>query len=549
MELREYLAIMRKWWWLIALCAILAAGASFVVNRSTPPVYQASTTLMVGQIIQDPNPNTQDMSTSERLAQTYAEIARRQPILQATVKALGLDTSWEELRERVSVNLVRNTQLIEIRVMDTDPQRAKVTADEIARQLILQSPTQQDKEREGHRQFVTAQLADLQAKIEAGQAEIAELEKSLAVAFNAEQMQNIRAQITALQNQVNIWQANYASLLSFLQEGVTNYISVVEPATVPMVPISPRTRTNILMAAMVGIMLGAGFAFLIEYLDDTIKSPDDIVQTLGLSPLGAIGRIDGKSYGDKLIAAIHPRSPISEAYRILRTNIQFSAVDRPLETLLISSPNPIEGKSITLANLGVVMAQAGLSAILVDSDLRRPVLHKIFDLPNKEGLTTALLEGEPHLDGHLQATQVENLWILTSGPLPPNPSELLGSQKMKNLIEALKEKADVILFDSPPSLVVTDAAVLARQVDGVLLVTDAGNTRREMARRAKDDLLKVGANVLGAVLNKLSPRGAGYYYHYYYYSRDGEGQKRRKRKKKRSLLSRLPVLRRLGHRR
>ncbi|MFB0533812.1 MAG: polysaccharide biosynthesis tyrosine autokinase, partial [Anaerolineae bacterium] len=131
----------------------------------------------------------------------------------------------------------------------------------------------------------------------------------------------------------------------------------------------------------------------------------------------------------------------------------------------------------------------------------------------------------------LQATQVENLRVLTSGPLPPNPSELLGSQKMKSLIESLKGKADVVLLDSPPSLVVTDAAVLAGQVDGVLLVADAGKTRREMAQRAKEDLIKVGANVLGAVLNKLSPRGAGYYYYYYYYSRDGDGRKGRKKGK------------------
>jgi succinoglycan biosynthesis transport protein ExoP len=544
MELREYLALIRKWWWLIVLCTVLAAGASLMVSRSTPPTYQASTTLIVGQIIQDPNPNTQDMSTRERLAQTYAEMVRRQPILQATVEALDLGVGWKALREQVSVNLVRNTQLMEIQVTDTDPQRAMLTADEIARQLILQSPTQQDKEREAHHQFVTAQLADLQAKIAAGQAGVVELEESLATAFNAEQIQSIRDQITALQTQVNTWQANYASLLSFLQEGATNYISVVEPATVPTAPIGPKTRTNVLLAAVVGVMLGAGFAFLIEYLDDTLKSPDDIVQALGLSPLGAISRIDGKSYEDKLVAAIHPRSPISEAYRILRTNIQFSAVDRPLGTLLVSSPNPIEGKSITLANLGVVMAQAGLSAILVDSDLRRPVLHKIFDLPNKEGLTTALLDGEFNLDGRLQATQVENLKVLTSGPLPPNPSELLGSQKMKVLIESLKGKADVVLFDSPPTLVVTDAAVLAGQVDGVLLVTEAGNTRREMAQRAKEDLLKVGANVLGAVLNKLSPRGAGYYYYYYYYSRDGDGQRRRKRKKG-SLLSKIPGLKRV----
>jgi len=170
-----------------------------------------------------------------------------------------------------------------------------------------------------------------------------------------------------------------------------------------------------------------------------------------------------------------------------------------------------------------------MSVIVIDSDLRRPVLHQLFGVPNNRGLTSALLEDEPDPDGYLQATGVESLQILTSGPLPPNPSELLGSQRMMGLIEQLKEKADILLCDSPPVLAVTDTAVLANQVDGVLLVVDAGATRREAAQRGKEQLVKVGANLLGAALNKLFVKGRGYYY-YYYYS-EGEGKKRRRRHK------------------
>ncbi len=241
----------------------------------------------------------------------------------------------------------------------------------------------------------------------------------------------------------------------------------------------------------------------------------------------------------------HPRSIIAEAYRILRTNIQFSAIDKPLKSIVVSSPNPMEGKSVTIANLAVVMAQAGARVVIVDSDLRRPVIHKIFNLPNTEGLTSVLLQDRPLADGYLQSTEVENLQVLTTGPLPPNPSELLSSQKMTDLIENLKEEADVVLLDSPPSLPVTDAAVLSSKTDGTLLVTDAGTTRRGAARRAKEDLMRVGANILGVVLNKFSVRGASsyYYYYYYYYSRDGDGRRRR-RSFWSGLLSRIPGLRR-----
>jgi protein-tyrosine kinase len=205
---------------------------------------------------------------------------------------------------------------------------------------------------------------------------------------------------------------------------------------------------------------------------------------------------------------------------------------------VVTSPNPVEGKSTTVANLGVVMAQAGKRVILIDADMRRPVLHRIFDVDNSRGLTDVLLSTELKLDGHLQPTGVENLRLLNTGPLPPNPSELLGSQRMAALIERLKEEADVILFDSPPSLAVADASVLATQTDGVLLVTDAGRTRRAMAKESVERFHKVGANLLGVVLNRLKAGRGGYYYYYYYYYRDG--QKHRRRHGWKRFLPRLP---------
>lgn len=214
----------------------------------------------------------------------------------------------------------------------------------------------------------------------------------------------------------------------------------------------------------------------------------------------------------KLITVANPRSPIAEAYRTLRTNIQFSSLDKPLHTLLVTSASPEEGKSTTLANLAVTFAQAGNEVVVVDSDLRRPSLHTLFELPNERGLTTYVLE-DPDAEPPIQATGIERLRVLTSGPLPHNPSELLGSQRMERAVAALRERADLVLFDCPPVVAVADAAVLGRRLDGCLLIISVGKTRRDHASRAKRLLDKANVNVLGAVLNnaRFDPSLYGYY--------------------------------------
>jgi non-specific protein-tyrosine kinase len=206
---------------------------------------------------------------------------------------------------------------------------------------------------------------------------------------------------------------------------------------------------------------------------------------------------------DHLITVTDPRSPVSEAYRTLRTNLDFSSLDKPIKTMLVTSAGPEEGKSTVLANLAVTTAQTGRKVILVDCDLRRPTLHNIFDLENEVGLTTMVVDKAAMESPPLQDTDVEGLQVISSGPLPPNPSELLGSRRMKEIIAALLERADFVLFDAPPVVAVTDAAVLATKVDGVLLVINAGGTKRDYARAAKARLEKVNANLLGAVLNNV----------------------------------------------
>jgi non-specific protein-tyrosine kinase len=213
----------------------------------------------------------------------------------------------------------------------------------------------------------------------------------------------------------------------------------------------------------------------------------------------------------RLITLTDPRSPISEAYRSLRTNLSFYSLDNPIRSLVVTSPAKAEGKSTTIANLAVTMAQSGRKTILVDCDLRRPSLHTLFDLRSEPGLTNIILDDDAALP--LQETGVENLWLLASGPKPPNPADLLGSRKIDQLLEKLSEMADIILFDAPPVIAVTDAAVLGAKVDGVLLVINAGQTRRDHAERAKELLEKAKVRIIGATLtNAPKDSSLGDYY-------------------------------------
>ncbi|MCA9976139.1 MAG: CpsD/CapB family tyrosine-protein kinase, partial [Anaerolineales bacterium] len=231
----------------------------------------------------------------------------------------------------------------------------------------------------------------------------------------------------------------------------------------------------------------------------------------------AIAFIKGDKPADRLITHFRPRDPISEAYRVLRTNLSFSAVDKELQDILITSSSPGEGKSTTVANLGTVMAQMGKRVIIVDADLRRPVQHKVFSVPNNQGLTTALLDQQTPVMEHVQSTKIPGLSILASGPIPPNPAELLNSHRMAHVMNELRLGADLIIFDTPPALTVADASILAPQVDGCILVVEVGKTRRDTFLQAVQRMQKTGANLFGTALNRLQPGRGGYYYDYYYY--------------------------------
>lgn len=222
-----------------------------------------------------------------------------------------------------------------------------------------------------------------------------------------------------------------------------------------------------------------------------------------------------------LITHSKPKSPIAEAYRTLRTNIHFSGLGSTYRTIMVTSAGPGEGKSTTLANLGVAMAQADSQVLIVDCDLRKPVQHKVFELTNLRGLTNVLVEKVP-VDEAVQETEVANLAVLTSGPIPPNPSELLGSGQMEEFIRQVKEKYDTVLFDSPPVVAVTDAAVLSSHVDGVILVLRSRVAKIDMAKQAKELIEKANGRLIGSVLYGVKFSGEDYHYYYYYGEKKGQ---------------------------
>jgi non-specific protein-tyrosine kinase len=551
MEFKQYLSILWKWSWLMVLSTLVAATSAYWATSDIPPVYETSTTLMVGRFIQTADPTGQDFAITSQLARSYVALARRQPVLEGTIETLGLNMSSQALAGRVGTNLVPGTQLIQISVKDGDPQRAKVLADEIARQLILQSPTPAEQEQTQHRQFIGEQLQTLQDQIKEAEEQIEELEGRMDLENSARGIQDIQNRIQVLQQKLTNWRGDYADLMGFYEGSRTNYLSVMETAVLPTTPVGSNRENYIFLAAAIGFTLAAGAAFLIEYLDDTIKADEDVDRVLNLPTLGSITRIHRiQEPSDHLVTMQAAYSPDTETFRILRTNLQFSNLTNPSPLVLVTSASAGEGKTTVASNLGITIAYTGERVILVDADLRRPSTHRLFGTANQVGLTSLLLDDTLPVEAALVETPVVGLKLMPSGPLPPNPADLLGSVPMKKRLEQMKELADMIIFDSPPVLPVADATILGTLCSGVILVVDAGRTRSPAARRAKEAMDHLNLKVMGVVLNKLSPRHTRdySYYSYYYSYANGRRQPKRNRRSKAPAAGQAGMLSRLMRR-
>ena len=517
-DLRRYGSLLWRWSWLIMLSMVLAGGVAFLVSQQTTPVYQAKATVLVEQ------PNTlktsvyNDVIKDERSIRTYTEMMVKAPVLDGVLEALDLDgvLSRQDLRHMVQVNLLRDTELIEVIVEDTDPERAAAIANTIVTEFSQQIQSLQAERYSESKSNLESQMAALQVELDQVAARLEEQPEP------------------AEKDRLETLQAQYREMYAYLLQGYeeiriiesqsTSNVIALEEAEIPTNPIRPKVLQNTLLAAIVGGMLAVGLVFLIDALDDTLRKPEDF-EAIGLPVLGVISQTEQES-SEPIVAISDPRSLVTEAYRSLRTNIQYASIDHPIKTLLVTSPLPNDGKTTIVCNLAAVTAQGEQKVAAIDSDLRKPALHRMLQIANRRGLSEVCIQNPVNLNGHLQNTSLSNLWVLPSGNLPPNPAELLNSQKMNLVIQQAKEKTDFVIMDSPPVLAVTDACVLASRVDGVLLVVRAGKAKKTLLQETIKRLKHVNANLLGVVVNGVNLKRSSYYYrtYYPYYGNTKEGR-------------------------
>jgi succinoglycan biosynthesis transport protein ExoP len=509
-DLRRLIALVRSWLPLLVVAAVLSGGAGYLVSRLQPKVYEAATTLLVGQALSTANPDYTQLLVAQSLTSTYATVGHTRPMMEAVIKDLGLQTTPDDLSARVRVEAPRDTTTLTITAQDSDPAMAAKIANSLSSALVAASASIQGRDA-AFQKSIDDGLVATQNLIEATQQQVDQL------VANPDRTPKDDATLESLQGRLASLRSTYATLLGFSSGAATNLLTVIEPAVAPASPVLPRTLLNTLLAGALGLIVVFGVAFIADQLDDSIKDADAVRDVTGLSTLGTIARMRshaGRSEIYQLAAILYPRSTVSEAYRTLRSNIEFAAVDGPVRTLLVTSASPQEGKSVTAANLAAVYAQAGRTVLLVDADLRSPSIDRLFRLDNTRGLTTLLGTNARTLGLVTHATEQENLRVLTSGPLPPNPAELLASHRMQGLLKTLEESADIVIFDSPPLHPVTDAAVLSSFVDGTIMVVDAKRSRRRLVRLAREALGHAGATTLGVVLNRASSADKAYGQYY-----------------------------------
>jgi capsular exopolysaccharide synthesis family protein len=504
MDVHRLLVHGRKWFPLLVACVVLASVAAFVVTNLQQKTYEAKATLIVGQALSATNPDYNQLLVAQNLSATYAAVAETRPILESVITKLGLELDPDELAKHLEVVAPGDSTLLAVKAQDPVPARAADIANALAEQLIAISPTIQGREAE-FQESIDQDLADTQDLIGTSQA------RADALLEIKDRTTEQEAELQGLEGRLASLRSTYATLLSFSSPSATNLLKVVEPAEAPTDAISPRPLLNVLLAALLGLLIAVGIAWLVEFLDDSVSSAEEVETVTGLSTVGTIGQM--KSLRDprgfyELTASLHPRSAIAEAYRSLRTNLEFAAVDAPVRSILVCSCRDGEGKTVTATNLAIVYAQAGRRVLLVDADLRKPQVHLAFDLANKVGLTTVLVVEGVRIADIAHATAQPNLTVLSTGPQPPNPAELLSSQRMHAFLRDAESAYDLILVDSPPLLAFADAAILSSMMDRTLLVIDAERSRRRAVQQVPQILTRAGANVVGVVLNRAS--GAAY---------------------------------------
>ncbi|HEU5102639.1 MAG TPA: polysaccharide biosynthesis tyrosine autokinase [Roseiflexaceae bacterium] len=445
MELIEFLHLLVRWLRLIVLAAALGGSIGYMVSQRQPPVYEASTMLLITTSTPEPDPRQALIpAPRDSLVKTYKELLLRRPVLEAVINDLDLSVDTATLAEQLRVSEVRDTQILVLTARDGSPQHA------------------------------------------------AALANAMVQAFNQQ-----AAVLLA-----NPYVANRAGL------------SVIEPAVAPSTAKGATPLRNTAIAAIIGALLAVGVAFAAEYFDNSIRSSRHIALLTDLTTVAEMAQFKHRRLRDKLVTIKAPLSADAEAYRMIRLHLESADNGGLIRTVVITSARPREGKSITAANLAIALAQTGLRVVLIDTNLRRPRVHELFQKPNTMGVTTAMRREEVgRFYAHTVDSGIENLRLLLSGPLHnlalPKIARLLVPQRVLYLIEELKEHADVLIFDSPSVLEVFETSLLARSCDTALLVVQAERTPVDMLLQAHAVLARSRVYILGVVLNRVRRRAYG----------------------------------------
>jgi capsular exopolysaccharide synthesis family protein len=416
---------------------------------------------------------------------------------------------------------------VQEQIEDAKARLIQTTREAVATRLAPQDPL-------SFSQDLVDQILVLEVEVASNSARVVELDKVMAgYSVRFARLPSATLELARLERDKRANENIYTMLLETYEEAriaearELGEVRVIDRAEQPLEPVSPNKKLNVIIGAILGLGVGLGLVFTREYLVDAVRFIEDVEKETSLPVLGIIPEFGkpsktrdaaqpSRSIEDHLVTHQDPLSPVSEAYRTLRTNVGYAGQHGPPRSLLVTSPGPGEGKSTTVANLAITMAQQGTNVVLVDADLRRAVDHTIFGLSLEPGLSD-LLAGRAGYDQVVRPTGVPNLSMVTSGATPPNPSELLGSYRMMDVIKELSTRFDCALFDAPPILLVTDAAVVAAKTEAALVVVCAGATRRSAVLRTKTLLETVRANIIGFVLNQVErEKGYGTYYHQYY---------------------------------
>jgi succinoglycan biosynthesis transport protein ExoP len=501
MGVRDYIEILwrRKWIIVIAVAVtmVMATAATFLAT----PMYRASTILRVLAVTGGGSSDwvTYDSRQIERLMNTYAELATSRLVYEQLARELEIIEVPE-----IQVDIRGETELIAITAEGPDPVVARDAANALAELLIDETRALYTGSGKTAQEILGEQLARAKTELDEAWTEYETL-----LADSPEDSDTIAAAGTI----IDLKERTYAVLLEQYERNrvreavLANTLSVVEPAIAPSAPSSPRRGLNLALGLVVGLVAGVALAFLFENLDTTLYSAEQIKGVTGLPLLGTVPTA-GRRKDEGLF---NGNSPEGEAFRHLRTQVLMHDHGSSVQTLLVTSAGPQEGKSTVVANLASAMAQTGRTVMVVDAHLRLPTVHKMFGLSNKVGLSS-VLEGKASLEEAVQTAEIPGVHVLASGPVPANPAELISSAKMKELVAELADQYDMILLDTPSLLAVTDAAELTRAADGVVLVVERAQARQESVWAACQQLASMEANPIGVVVNRVSQDGFYLYY-------------------------------------